>query len=156
MKKVLSKLIYNIICNLLVAFALCFASALISSSPIDWVNFAINLLVAFTLSMAIGLFVPLTNIGKWFTGLFHIKNDTYAGNIKYRLLSTLIISFIYFIVVNPTLTILNFFMLGDKTFQECLISWLINIPFMLLVGFTSSFVFDFPAYRIAKKIDYNF
>lgn len=156
MKITWSKFVYNVICNIPVCFFLCLAAALRASLTIDWANFGINFAVSFTLAMMIGLFVPLTRIGKWFTALFKIDNQTYKGNIKYRLLSTLISSLIFFIVINPTLTILNFLILQNMTIEECFIDWLFNIPLMLVVGFLSSLISDFAAYKVANKIDKDF
>lgn len=151
----MSKLVYNIICNIPVSFFLCLAAGL-SHGEIDWVNFGINFAVSFTLAMLIGMFVPLTKIGRWFTALFHVRNDTYTGNVKYRVLATLITTLIFFIIINPTLTILNFFLLKSASVYECFIDWLINIPLMIIVGFTSSFISDFVAYKAAHKIDERF
>lgn len=156
MKITLSKFVYNLICNIPVCFFLCLAASLSSSTNIDWFMFLINFLVSFSLAMLIGLFVPLTQIGKWFTALFKIDNKTYKGNIKYRLLATLISSLIFFIIINPTLTILNYFILQDMSIYECFINWLINIPLMLVVGFLSSLISDFAAYKVANKIDKSF
>lgn len=156
MRALLSKIIYNVITNVFVCFFLCLAAALLASPTIDWVNFGINYIVSFILAMAIGLFIPLTRIGRWFTALFKVDNKTYKGNIKYRLLATLISSFIFFIIINPSLTVLNYFILQDMTVYECFMNWLINIPCMFLVGFLSSLISDFGAYQVAHKIDSNF
>ena len=147
---------YNIICNIFVCFFLCIAASLLAGLPIDWVNFGINYAVSFVIAMLIGMFIPLVRIGKWFTALFHVKNDTFTHNIKYRLLATLITSAIFFIIINPSLTILNYFILKNCTILECLLNWLINIPIMFLVGFLSSLVSDLPAYKVANKIDNEF
>lgn len=157
MKPILSKIIYNVITNIFVCFFLCLAAALLADpTQIDWVNFGINYAVSFVIAMAIGLFIPLTRIGRWFTALFKVDNKTYKGNIKYRLLATFISSFIFFIIINPTLTILNYFILHDMTVYECFMNWLINIPCMFLVGFLSSLISDFAGYQVAHKIDNNF
>lgn len=156
MKITLSSFLYNLICNSFVCFFLCLAASLRASLTIDWLNLGINFAVAFVLAMIIGLFVPLTAIGKWFTGLFKVDNTTYTHNIKYRFLATLIISAIYYITINPVLTVLNYFLVGEVTPLECFINWLINMPFMLLIGFISSFISDFTAYKVANKIDKNF
>ena len=156
MKFFMSKLVYNIICNIPVCFFLCLAASLVHGSEIDWINFGINFAVSFILAMCIGLFIPLTSIGRWFTALFHVRNDTYTGNVQYRVLATIISTLIFFIIINPTLTILNFFLLKSQTAYECFLDWLINIPLMLIVGFTSSFISDFLAYKAAHKIDDRF
>ncbi len=107
--------------------------------------------------MAVGMFVPLTKIGRWFTGLFHVRNDTYTGNMPYRLLATLIITLIYYVAITPALTLFNYFVLHVYTTpQQAFASMLVNIPIMLLVGFVSSLINDIGAYKIAHMIDADF
>lgn len=168
MKITWSLVIYSVICDLPVCFFLCLASAIsaatnvndwtitISLTSIDWMNFALNYAVAFALSMCISLFIPLTAIGRWFTSLFHVRNDTYTGNVKYRLLATLISSIIFFLIISPSLTILNYFILHNQTLQQTFFNWLINAPIMILIGFVSSLISDVGAYKVAHKVDHNF
>jgi len=156
MKITLSKLIYNLIVNLLVCLALSFAGAWLSSSQINWGNLAINFSISFVIAMLIGLFVPLTAIGKWFTGLFRLPNETYTGNPPYRLLATFISSCIFYFTISPVLALTNFFLLPNQDLQACLIQWLINIPFLLLVGFGSTLLSDLFGYRAAHRIDKTF
>lgn len=161
--------LYSLICNIPVSTCLCLASSIIgvssisdgnltiSFSLINWGIFGINVAIGLTLAMIVGVFVPLTMIGRWFTGLFHVKNDTYKGNMPYRLLGTLIISVIYYFGITPTLSIINYFLF--KTFSnmgEMFLNMLIAFPIMLLVGFISSLISDIFAYKVAHKIDPNF
>ena len=160
--------VYNIICNIPVCFFLCLTSAIIAASNFDswvltinlaginWGNMAINFAVAFTLAMMIGLFIPLTKIGRWFAALFHVQNDTYTGNMKYRLLATLISSLIFYIIITPSLTILNCFILSNQGWNAALFSMLVNMPIMLLVGFVSSLLSDLAAFKVAHHIDNSF
>ena len=160
--------VYSILCNIPVSFFLClFASISACSSFDDGVltiafkamsfrDFAINFAVSFTLAMIIANTIPLTRIGRWFTALFGVKNDTYTGNMQYRLLATLITSFIFFIIISPSLTILNCFILYQKGWGTALFTFLINTPLMLLVGFVSSLLSDIAAYKAAHKIDNTF
>ena len=161
--------VYCLICNIPVCFFLCLAASITGASTlangvltvdfhnIEWLNMLYNFLVGFTIAMIIGTFVPLTKIGRWFTALFHVKNDTYTGNMPYRLLATLIITIIYYVAITPTLTLFNYFVLHVyKTPEQCGISFLINIPIMLLVGFVSSLINDVMAYKVAHLIDSEF
>jgi hypothetical protein len=156
MKITLSKLVYNLLINIPICFALCFTAVLISGKGINWPNFWINISVSYVLAMLIGLFVPLMLIGKRFTALFKVDTTTYTHNIRYRLLATFIGSVIFFSIISPSLTILNYFILKNQTIEECLLSWLANIPLMFLVAFLSTLVSDLPAYKIAHKIDDKF
>ena len=107
--------------------------------------------------MCVGMFVPLTRIGRWFAGLFHVRNDTYTGNMPYRLLATLIITLIYYVAITPALTLFNFFVLHIyTTASQAFASMLVNIPIMLLVGFVSSLLNDIGAYKVAHLIDSDF
>ena len=174
MKFRLSLFVYSLICDIPVSFFLCLASAIsaqsdfdsgvltISFVTIDWANMATNFVIALVLSLLISNFIPLTTIGRWFTGLFGVPNDTYTNNIKYRLLATLIISFIFFIIISPILTIVNSFILpaiqGKEplTWKQGLFIFLINAPLMLLVGFISSLLNDIVAFKAAHAIDNTF
>lgn len=169
MKIKVATFVYCLICNIPVCFFLCLAAAIIGASDFEagtltiefgtmnWLNILYNFLVGFTIAMAVGMFVPLTKIGRWFTGLFHVRNDTYTGNMPYRLLATLIITLIYYVAITPALTLFNYFVLHVYTTpQQAFASMLVNIPIMLLVGFVSSLINDIGAYKIAHMIDADF
>lgn len=169
MKIKLATFVYCLICNIPVCFFLCLAAAIIGASnfeegtltivfsDMNWLNILYNFLVGFTIAMAVGMFVPLTKIGRWFTGLFHVRNDTYTGNMPYRLLATLIITLIYYVAITPALTLLNYYALHVyNTASQAFASMLINIPIMLLVGFVSSLINDIGAYKVAHMIDSEF
>jgi hypothetical protein len=151
-----SKLLYNILINIPVCFALSLAGALLSSLSIDWANLAINFAISFAMAMLIGLFVPLTAIGRSFTALFHVKNDTYTHNLPYRILATFISSCIFYFTISPVLTVANYFLIPGQDFQICLYHWLVNLPFMFLVGFLSTLISDVGAYRAAHRLDESF
>ena len=169
MKIKIATFVYCLICNIPVCFFLCLASSIIANSnfeagtltivfsEINWLNMLYNFLVGFTIAMTVGMLVPLTKIGRWFTGLFHVKNDTYTGNMPYRLLATLIITIIYYIAITPALTLFNYFVLhAYVTASQAFASMVINIPIMLLVGFVSSLINDIGAYKVAHLIDSDF
>ena len=161
--------VYCLICNIPVCFFLCLAASITGASSLEagvltinfteigWLNMLYNFLVGFTIAMIIGTCVPLTKIGRWFTAFFHVRNDTYTGNMPYRLLATLIITLIYYVSITPTLTLFNYFVLRIYTTpSQCGLSFLINIPIMLLVGFVSSLINDVAAYKVAHVIDSDF
>lgn len=166
--------VYSLVCDIPVSFFLCLTSAIIaqtdldhgvltiSFSTIDWMNFLTNFVIALILSLLISNFIPLTAIGRWFTGLFGIPNTTYTGNMKYRLLSTLIISLIFFVIVSPTLTVVNCVILpvmeGNPPlgWRQILLSFAISAPIMLLVGFISSLLNDIMAFKAAHAINHDF
>lgn len=169
MKIKIATFVYCLICNIPVCFFLCLAASIVGASnfeagtltivfkDINWLNMLWNFLVGFTIAMIIGMFVPLTKIGKWFAGLFHVRNDTYTGNMPYRLLATLIITIIYYVAITPTLTLFNYFVLHIySTPNQAFFSMLLNIPIMLLVGFVSSLINDIGAYKVAHLIDSDF
>lgn len=174
MKFRLSLFVYSLICDIPVSFFLCLTSAIsaqsdfesgvltISFVTIDWLNFLTNFVIALLLSLIISNFIPLTAIGRWFTALFHVPNETYTGNMKYRLLATFIISFIFFIIISPTLTVINCFLYpaiqgkDPLSWQSALFLFLINAPLMLLVGFISSLINDIAAFKAAHAIDGTF
>lgn len=161
--------VYCLICNIPVCFFLCLAASIIGATDFNsgvltinfndivWLNMLYNFLVGFTIAMLVGMFVPLTRIGRWFTALFHVRNDTYTGNMPYRLLATLIITLIYYVAITPALTLFNYFILKIyNTPEQAFASMLVNIPIMLLVGFVSSLINDIGAYKVAHMIDSDF
>lgn len=161
--------VYCLLCNIPVCFFLCLAAAVTGASDFDsgiltidfntfnWLNILYNFLVGLTIAMVIGMFVPLTAIGRWFTSLFGVENETYTGNMRYRLLATLIITLIYYVAITPTLTLFNYFVLKIYTSPaQAGVSFVINIPIMLLVGFVSSLINDIGAYKVAHRIDSRF
>lgn len=103
--------------------------------------------------MYVGLYFPLIKIGAKFTSLFKIKTDTYYHNIPYRILSTLAISFIFYITINPVICFYNVIILFDQDIYSFLYSLAINILPMLVIGFLTSLISDLPAYKISTKID---
>ena len=151
----LATFVYSLICGIPVSFFLCLSSAIVSQSDfdhgiltinfttIDWLNFATNFVIALTLSILISNFIPLTAIGRWFTGLFHIPNETYTGNIKYRLLATLSSTIIFYLIISPTLTVVNCviypLILNEPVMsgKAILVSMLINMPILLLARFVA-------------------
>jgi hypothetical protein len=156
MKITFSKVIYNVIVNIPVCFCLAIAGALMGGSTINWANLGINFSISFVLAMLIGLFVPLTAIGRWFTALFRVPNETYTHNLRYRLLATFISSCIFYFIISPILTVANFYLVPNQNFGACVINWLVDIPFLLLVGFLSTLASDLVGYKAAHKIDQTF
>ena len=164
----LATFVYCLLCNIPVCFFLCVAAAITGCTDINagiltinfnnfnWLNLLWNFLVGFSIAMLVGTFVPLTKIGRWFTGLFHVRNDTYTGNMKYRLLATFIITLIYYVSISPVLTLLNWWLGVYNTPAQMGMSFLVNIPIMLLVGFVSSLINDIGAYKVAHMIDSDF
>lgn len=169
MKIKVASFVYCLICNIPVCLCLCLAASIVGASDFEagtltinfnnivWLNMLYNFLVGFTIAMIVGTCVPLTRIGRWFAALFHVRNDTYTGNMPYRLLATLIITLIYYVAITPALTLFNYFVLHIYTTPiQALVSMLINIPIMLLVGFVSSLINDIAAYKVAHMIDADF
>ena len=168
MKIRVATFVYCLICNIPVCFFLCLAAAIVGASDIEagtltinfneivWLNMLYNFLVGFTIAMLVGNLVPLTKIGRWFTALFHVRNDTYTGNMPYRLLATLIITMIYYVAITPTLTVFNYLIHVYSTPAQAGLSMLISLPIMLLVGFVSSLINDVAAYKVAHMIDSEF
>ena len=170
----LATLVYSILCGIPVSFFLCLSSAIVAQSDldhgiltinfttIDWLNFATNFVIALILSIMISNFIPLTAIGRWFAALFNVPNETYTNNIRYRLLATLSSTIIFYIIISPTLTLVNcviYPLIKNEpvmAWSQILLSSLINMPILLLVGFVSSLINDLAAYKAAHYIDHSF
>lgn len=170
----LATFVYSLVCDIPVSFFLCLASAIVAQSnlnsgiltinfnTIDWLNFATNFVIALALSLIISNFVPLTAIGRWFAKLCHVPNETYSGNVKYRLLATLSSTIIFYIIISPTLTLVNCVIypaikgMPMSSGSQVALSFLINMPILLIVGFVSSLINDLAAYKAAHHIDHTF
>lgn len=156
MKITKSLLVYNLLTNIPVCFALSLAGALLASNTIDWLNFAINFALSFLVAMAVGLFIPLVRIGRAFTALFHVDNRTYTHNLPYRLLATLSASAIFYLAISPLLSVVNYFLVPGKTPQEVTLAFFHNLPLLFLIAFSVSLLADLPAYRLAHHLDPEF
>ena len=155
-KSFLAKLTYALICNLFMSFLINMTGSLLVSTTIDWKVFGINFAVSYIIGMSISMFIPLMTIGKWFTAKFKVDNETYTSNIKYRLLASLIISLIYFVVLNPTITLLDYFLCNVQDGLAYFISWCWQAPIILITSYAYSLGSDFIAYHIAHLIDKRF
>lgn len=156
MKITKAQWVYFLSCNLPVSFIICITCSLLADIHIDWINFLYNLLLSYTISNLVSIFVPLVQIGKRFTKKFNVPNDTYKGNIRYRLLAGLIITLIFFVFVNPTLTVFNHFYYHVTPPMLTFLTWFRNAPIVILVGYVISLISDFFSYRLARLIDPNF
>lgn len=174
MKVKKSSFVYGLICDTPVCLALCLTSNVIavttkingsisvSWGSINWLSLTYNFPIALFLAMLISCFVPLVKIGKWFTGLFGIDHETFKGNLPYRLLAMFSSTMIFFIVITPSLNILNCYVFPAIfggyvcSLKEGLISLGNNTPFMILIGYIVSLIADIPAYKVAHHIDPEF
>ncbi len=155
MRSKIANFTYVLLSNLIVAFLLNFSVQFLFSQYVDWNNLLLNFSVAFLVGVIIGSSLPLVKIGKWFTKIFKVENETYTNNILYRLLATLIINSIFFIFINPTITIVNF-IVYNQDHLIAFLNWLWTAPYVFIVGYCASLIGDFIAYRCAHKIDNNF
>lgn len=154
-----SNLVYNLLLNFAVCTMLTLTAQFLNNNgfivtvPDVFVNFAIS----YPIAIAIGMLVPLVRIGKWFTALFGVRNDTYTHNLAYRLLATFIASLIYSLILSPLSYLINR-LIYDPSYPigQYVIDCLKTIPVMVGVGFVSSIFFDIPAYRLAHHIDPEF
>ena len=159
MKIKVSSLVYTLLLNFPVCIMLTLTAQFMNNGgfivtvPDVFINFAIS----FPIAIIIGLVVPLVSIGKWFTALFGVKNDTYTHNLGYRLLATFIASLVYSLILSPLSYLINR-LIFDPNYPigQYVLDCLKTIPVMVGVGFVSSLFFDIPAYRVAHKIDPEF
>ena len=104
-----SNLVYNLLLNFAVCTMLTLTAQFLNNNgfivtvPDVFVNFAIS----YPIAIEIGMLVPLVRIGKWFTALFGVRNDTYTHNLAYRLLATFIASLIYSLILSPLSYLIN-------------------------------------------------
>ncbi|MBR0439545.1 MAG: hypothetical protein IJK27_02125 [Bacilli bacterium] len=154
-----SNVIYNLLLNLPVCVMLTLTAQFMNNGGFQVYasDFFINFAISFPIAMAIGLILPLLWLGRWFTALFGVRNDTYTHNILYRCLATFFSSLLYSLILSPISYLINR-LIFDPTYPigQYALDCLKTIPVMVAVGFVSSLFFDIPAYRVAHKIDPNF
>lgn len=154
-----SNILYNLLLNLAVTTMLTLTAQFLNNGGfiVYAKDFFINFAISFPIAMFIGLVVPLVWLGKWFTGLFGVKHDTYTHNFAYRLLATFFSSLIYSCLLSPLSYLINR-LIYDPSYPigQYALDCLKTIPVMIGVGFVSSLIFDIPAYRAAHAIDPNF
>ncbi len=159
MKITKSKLLYTFLLNIPVTTMLTLTAQFMNNGGfiVYWRDFLINFGISFPIAIAIGLILPLVGLGKWFTSLFHVKNDTYTHNLAYRLLATFFASLLYSLILSPISYLINR-LIFDPNYP--LVSYVLDclktIPVMVGVGFVSSLFFDIPAYKAAHAIDPTF
>lgn len=154
-----SNIIYNLLLNLPVCVMLTLTAQFLNNGGfiVKAADFGINFAISFPIAMFIGLVIPLVWLGRWFTHLFGVKNDTYTHNPAYRLLATFFSSLIYSCLLSPLSYLINR-LIYDPSYPigQYALDCLKTIPVMVGVGFLTSLLFDIPAYKIAHKIDPNF
>ncbi len=153
-----ASIVYALICNIPVSFFLCLGSNIKTYGlNIDWLNLLTNYCISLPIAICVSLFVPLVWLGRIVTHLLGVKNDTFTHNMMYRCIATFFYSIIYFLALNPLLTIINGLYFGTLSLDNSFFfNWLRDIPLMIYIGFTASIICDIPAYRLAHKIDSNF
>ena len=151
--------VYTVLLNLAVTSMLTITAQFLTNdnfivtTPDVFIGFAIS----YPIALAIGFFIPLVKIGRWFTALFGVKNDTYTHNVAYRCLATFISSLIYSLILSPLSYFINRLIYAPGyPVNHFIIDCLKTIPVMVAVGFVSSLFFDIPVYKLAHKIDPNF
>lgn len=154
-----SNVIYNLLLNLPVCVMLTLTAQFMNNGGFQVYasDFFINFAISFPIAMAIGLILPLLWLGRWFTALFGVRNDTYTHNILYRCLATFFSSLLYSLILSPISYLINR-LIFDPSYPigQYALDCLKTIPVMVAVGFVSSLFFDIPAYRVAHKVDPNF
>ena len=154
-----SNVIYNLLLNLPVCVMLTLTAQFMNNGGfvVYASDFFINFAISFPIAMLIGLILPLLWLGRWFTALFGVRNDTYTHNMLYRCLATFFSSLLYSLILSPISYLINR-LIFDPNYPigQYALDCLRTIPVMVAVGFVSSLFFDIPAYRVAHKIDPNF
>ena len=154
-----AKVVYNLLLNFPVTCMLTLTAQFMNNGGfiVHWKDFLINFAISFPIAMLIGLILPLVGLGKWFTNLFGVKNDTYTHNLAYRLLATFFVSFLYSLILSPLSYLINR-LIFDPNYPliKYILDCLKTIPVMIGVGFVSSLFFDIPAFQAAHKIDPEF
>ena len=154
-----ANLVYNVLLNLPVCIMLTLTAQFMNNGGFRVVvpDVFINFGIAYPIAILIGLIMPFVWLGRWFTALFGVKNDTYTHNLLYRCLATFFISFLYSMILSPISYLISK-LIYDPSYPigQYALDCLKTIPVMIAVGFVTSLICDRPAYLAAHKIDPNF
>lgn len=142
-----TKLLYVLIMNIPIAFAIALTAQIVAIGQIILPLLGINLLIAYAIAFLIGMLIPVEPIGVGFANLFKAK-----PGIQFGLLVNIPINFIYVTIICFILTYFNVVML-QKMPIDAFVSGFIGIyPILYLVGYLVSFVVNRPALKIAQSI----
>ena len=154
-----SNLVYNLLLNLPVCVLLTLTAQFLNNGGfrVYAKDFFINFAIAYPIAIMIGLVLPLLWLGRWFTALFGVRNDTYTHNMLYRCLATFFSSLLYSLILSPISYLINR-LIYDPSYPigQYAIDCAKTIPIMIAVGFVTSLICDRPAYLAAHAIDPNF
>lgn len=142
------KIVYNLIMNLGVSFALSMAAQLLSVGKVIPSLFFVNLLLAYVIALVIGIFIPVGRIGFGFAKLFKEK----PGTLKFALLFNVPVSLIFTVILSLCMTYFNVIILQKLPMVVFAKGFLSLILPLYAVGYIVSLVLDQPAHKVVKKI----
>lgn len=142
------KVVYTLVMNTPIAIAISLTAQLLATGTVNIKLLLINFALAYAISFAVGMFIPVEKWGVGFAMACKAKPDT----LKFGLLVNIIIDLVYVIVNCLILTYFNVIILGHAP----LIAYFIGIASMFvpiyIVGYIVSFIWNRPAVYIAKKV----
>lgn len=142
------KVIYTLLMNTPIAIAISLTAQLLATGTVNVKLLLMNFALAYVISFAVGMLIPVEKWGVGFAMSCKAKPDT----LKFGLLVNIIIDLVYVVVNCLILTYFNVIILGHAP----IFAYFIGIASMFvpiyIVGYIVSFIWNRPAERIAKKI----
>ena len=114
-----------------------------------WKTVGINILLSYAVSTVVGLLLPVPKWGVAFAGLFDVKPQ---DGIKFGLLMTLVVNFVYVLVNDLVLTYVNAIAMNGAPMQAYLPAVLGSFLPCYVLGFAVSFIWAPEAEKLARQI----
>lgn len=142
------KVIYTLIMNIPVALSISLTAQLLATGTVVANLLLINFALAYVISFAVGMLLP---VGKWGVG-FAMACKAKPDTLKFGLLVNVIINFVYVVVNSLILTFFNVIILAHAPIIAYFIGVATTFIPIYIVGYIVSFLWNRPAENIAKNI----
>ncbi|MGL5258791.1 MAG: hypothetical protein ACRC7V_01655, partial [Lachnospiraceae bacterium] len=135
------KVVFTLIMNVPIALSISLTAQLLATGKIIVGLLVLNFSIAYLISFAIGMLLP---VGKWGAG-FAFKCKAQPDTLKFGLLVNVVINFIYVIINCVILTYFNVIILGKAPIIAYFIGMVTTFVPIYLVGYVVSFLWNRPA-----------
>lgn len=142
------KVIYTLVMNIPVALSISLTAQLLATGTVIINLLLLNFGLAYVISFFVGMFVP---VGKWGFG-FAMACKAKPDTLKFGLLVTVVINFVYVLVNSLILTFVNVILLAHAPIIAYFIGIVSTFVQLYIVGYIVSFLWNGPAEKIARNI----
>lgn len=142
------KAAFTLIMNAPIAIAIALTAQLLALGKIVLPMLCLNFVLAYIISFAVGMLIPLEKWGSKFAFSFKAKPDT----LKFGLLINIVINFGYVFVNCVLLTYFNVVIMGKAPFGAFIGAMIGTFVPIYIVGYIVSFLWNRPANKLAEQL----